>query len=37
MPYADHGSQQGARRKAEPDWAYVRLELSRPGVTLMLL
>ena len=35
--YAGHGSQQGARRKAEPDWAYVHHELRRPGVTLMLL
>src|SRR3984893_15112636 len=34
---AGHGSQQGARRKAEPDWAYVHHELRRPGVTLMLL
>jgi transposase len=23
MLYAGHGSQQGARRKAEPDWAYL--------------
>jgi transposase len=37
MLYAGHGSQQGARRKAEPDWAYVHHELRRPGVTLMLL
>jgi transposase len=36
MLYAGHGSQQ-ARRKAEPDWAYVHHELRRPGVTLMLL
>jgi transposase len=35
MLYAGHGSQQGARRKA--DWAYVHHELRRPGVTLMLL
>src|SRR5215469_11719141 len=35
--YAGHGSQQGARRKSEPDWAYVHHELRRPGVTLMLL
>jgi transposase len=28
---------QVARRKAEPDWAYVHHELRRPGVTLMLL
>ena len=34
---AGHGAQQGARRKAEPDWAYVHHELRRPGVTLMLL
>ena len=33
MLYAGHGSQQGARRKAEPDWAYVHHELRRPGVT----
>src|SRR5262249_16676890 len=37
MLYAGHGRQQGARRKAEPDWAYVHHELRRPGVTLMLL
>jgi len=37
MLYAGHGSQQGARRKAEPDWAYGHHELRRPGVTLMLL
>src|SRR5262249_4500873 len=37
MLYAGHGAQQGARRKAEPDWAYVHHELRRPGVTLMLL
>ena len=29
--------QQGARRKAEPDWTHVHHELRRPGVTLMLL
>ncbi len=34
---AGHGSQQGARRKAEADWTYVHHELRRPGVTLMLL
>jgi hypothetical protein len=37
MLYAGHGSQQGARRKTEPDWIYVHHELRRPGVTLMLL
>jgi transposase len=37
MLYAGHGSQQGARRKDEPDWAYVHHGLRRPGVTLMLL
>src|SRR5882724_1934949 len=37
MLYAGHGSQQRARRKTEPDWAYVHRELRRPGVTLMLL
>jgi transposase len=37
MLYAGHGRQQGARRKAEPDWAYMHHELRRPGVTLMLL
>src|SRR3954462_9297679 len=37
MLYVGHGSQQGARRKTEPDWAYVHHELRRPGVTLMLL
>ena len=37
MLYAGHGSQQRARRKTEPDWAYVHHELRRPGVTLMLL
>jgi len=37
MLYAGHGAQQGARRKAEADWAYVHHELRRPGVTLMLL
>jgi len=37
MLHAGHGSQQGARRKTEPDWAYVHHELRRPGVTLMLL
>ena len=37
MLYAGHGSQQGARRKTEPDWAHVHHELRRPGVTLMLL
>lgn len=37
MLYAGHGSQQGARRKAEPDWTRVHHELRRPGVTLMLL
>ena len=35
--YAGHGRQQGARRKADPDWAHVHHELRRPGVTLMLL
>ena len=37
MLYAGHGSQQGARRKVEPDWTYVHHERRRPGVTLMLL
>jgi transposase len=37
MLYAGHGAQQGARRKAEPDWTSVHHELRRPGVTLMLL
>jgi len=37
MLYAGHGSQQGARRKPEPDWAWVHHELRRPGVTLMLV
>jgi transposase len=37
MLYAGHGSQQGVRRKTEPDWAHVHHELRRPGVTLMLL
>ena len=37
MLYAGHGSRQGERRKAEPDWAHVHHELRRPGVTLMLL
>ena len=37
MLYADAGSKQGVRRKAEPDWAHVHRELRRPGVTLMLL
>jgi transposase len=37
MLYPGHGRQQGARRKAEPDWASVHHELRRPGVTLMLL
>jgi hypothetical protein len=37
MLYADHGSQPGARRKAEPDWTYIHHERRRPGVTLMLL
>src|ERR1700724_1436471 len=37
MLYAGHGSQQGMRRRAEPDWAYVYHEPRRPGVTLMLL
>jgi transposase len=35
--YADAGSRQGVRRKAEPDWTHVHRELRRPGVTLMLL
>ena len=35
--YSDHDRRPGARRKAEPDWAYVHHELRRPGVTLMLL
>ena len=37
MLYAGHGGQQGTRRKAEPDWAYVHHELRWPGVALMLL
>jgi transposase len=37
MLYAGHGSQQGARRKVEPDWGYGHHELRRPGATLMLL
>jgi hypothetical protein len=37
MLYAGHRRQQGARRKAEPDWAFVHHELRRLGVTLMLL
>ena len=37
MLYAGHGGQQGARRKAEPDWTHVHHELRRAGVTLMLL
>src|SRR6202049_2656539 len=37
MLYAGHGSQQGMRRRTEPDWAHVHHELRRPGVTLMLL
>jgi transposase len=35
--YVSPGSQPGARRKVEPDWAYIHHELRRPGVTLMLL
>src|SRR6516165_189245 len=35
MLYAGHGRHQGARRKAEPDWAYVHHELRRPGATLI--
>ena len=31
MLYAGHGSQQRARRKAEPDWAYVHHELPGPA------
>ena len=37
MLYASPGGQPGARRTAEPDWAYVHHERRRPGVTLMLL
>ena len=37
MLYADAGTKQGLRRKAEPDWTHVHRELRRPGVTLMLL
>ena len=37
MLYAGHGAAQGARRKTEPDWAYIHHELRRPGVTLLLL
>jgi transposase len=35
--YAEAGSRQGVRRKAEPDWTHVHRELRRPAVTLMLL
>ena len=31
--YAGHATQQGARRKAEPDWTHIPHELRRPGVT----
>jgi hypothetical protein len=31
MLYAGHGRQQGARRKAEPDWAYVHHEPAGPA------
>src|SRR3954471_12676931 len=37
MLYAEHGSRQRERRKADPDWAHVHHELRRPRVTLMLL
>jgi transposase len=37
MLYSNRGSRPGARRKTEPDWASVHLELRRPGVTMMLL
>jgi transposase len=37
MLYAGNGAPQGARRKAEADWAYIHHELRRPGVTLLLL
>jgi transposase len=37
MLYAGNGAPQGARRKTEPDWAYIHHELRRPGVTLLLL
>jgi hypothetical protein len=37
MLYAGHGSQQGARRKAEPDWACVHDDLRCTDVTVMLL
>lgn len=35
MLYAGHGSQQGVRRKAGPDWTHVHHELRQPSVTLM--
>jgi transposase len=37
MLFAGHGRQTGARRKTEPDWAYIHHERRRPGITLMLL
>src|SRR5438046_1402521 len=32
MLYAEHGSQQGMRRKTEPDWAYVHHELRQSSI-----
>ena len=35
--FAGAARQRGARRRAEPDWARLALELKRPGVTLTVL
>jgi transposase len=35
--YTNHGTKQGHRRYAEPDWAAVHLELKRKHVTLSIL
>jgi transposase len=35
--FARQGTKQGLRRRVEPDWSAVAVELKRPGVTLSIL
>ncbi|TIQ34010.1 MAG: transposase, partial [Mesorhizobium sp.] len=35
--FARNGVKQGTRRRAEPNWADLAVELKKPGVTLLIL
>ncbi|MEI8703478.1 hypothetical protein [Mesorhizobium sp. ISC15] len=35
--FARNGVKQGTRRRTEPNWAHLAVELKKPGVTLLIL